>query len=375
MKIALVQFYNYHEEVLSPQIDFLLPDNEVFVLAPQNVLNNDYISYYKNYIHSKMFFDVKLSGILTFPIKIIFTLIKYFQLYHSFKIEKYDTIIFNTITKPFHFFIIKTLFNRVTKIHIIHNAQLYLSKRMVAKLDIFKKNLFISQDVYNFYLSNRNGLPAPSNFGWFYPFLSEEIISHPKNNKLLNDKINIIIPGAVMDSRRNYTGLFSALKKIEQEDTPFNLLFLGKCDTKKQKEISDLGLNRIITVFSEYIPGNEMLYYIKYADIIAFLIDSSIGENFQFYNRYKASGTSILCLSFGIPCLVSDSFKIDKALESRAIIYKDHNIESFFLDCIFGKITKESLQKLKALPVASQFSCKGQKEQYRTEIGVDHENI
>jgi hypothetical protein len=375
MKIALVQFYNYHEEVLSPQIDFLLPENKVFVFAPKNVLNNDYISYYKNSIQSKMLFDVKVSNTLTFFTKIISTFIKYFQLYHSFKIEKYETIIFNTITKPFHFFIIKILFNRVTKIHIIHNAQLYLSKKDAAKLNIFKKNLFLSKDVYNFYLSNRNEMSTSFNFGWFCPSLSEKIISLPQNNKLMDDKINIIIPGTVMNSRRNYTGLFYALKKIEQENTPFNILLLGKCDAKYQKEINNLGLNRIITVFSEYIPGNEMLYYIKYADIIAFLIDSSIGVNFQYYNRYKASGTSIFCLSFGIPCLVSDSFKIDKDLETGAIVYKDKNIESFFLDCISGKITKESLQKLKALPATSQFSCKNQKAQYRAEIGVDHETI
>jgi hypothetical protein len=375
MKIALVQFYNYHEEVLSPQIDFLLPDNELFIFVPPAVIDNDYIKYYKNKIHQKILFDIKISGILAIPVKVISILIKYFQLYGSLKKEMYDMIIFNTINKPFHLFIIKILFTRIKKIHIIHNAQLYLTKKYTAKLGMFKKNLFISQDVYDFYLSKTDELSTASNFGWFCPSLSEQVISIPKNTKLLDDKINIVIPGTVTDSRRNYTGLFSALQNFKQEDMPFNIILLGKCGAQRQKEISDLGLSRMITVFSEYIPGHEMLYYSKHADIIAFLIDSTIGENFQYYNRYKASGTSVLCLTFGIPCLVSDGFVIDKALKSRTITYKDCNISSFFLDCISKKITKETLGKLKSLPIDPQYSRKNQKKHYCMEIGASYGNV
>jgi hypothetical protein len=293
MKIALVQFYNYHEEVLSPQIDFLLPDNKLFIFAPSAVLGNDYIKYYETKIHKKILLDIKVSGFLSIPIKIISIFVKYLQLYASVKSENCDMIIFNTINKPFHFILIKILFSLEEKIHIIHNAQLYLTKNRMAKLAIFKKNLFISQDVYNFYLSKNNGRASLSNFGWFSPALSEEIISTPSDNKLIDSKINVVIPGIVKDYRRNYAGLFSVLQGLKQDDMPFNIILLGKCDAQKQKEIIDLGLSRMITVFPEYIPGNEMLYYIKHADIVAFLIDPTIGENFQYYNRYKASGTSI----------------------------------------------------------------------------------
>jgi hypothetical protein len=133
-----------------------------------------------------------------------------------------------------------------------------------------------------------------------------------------------------------------------------------------------MGLGQIIKSFTGYVPGQDMISYVKNADAIAFLIDSGIGDNFELYNKYKASGSSVFCLSFGIPCIVSDCFTIDRDLKKRAIIYPGTHIEYVFNDILSGKITKKLLKTLKDTPMPYQYSYDYQKKHYRKLIGIDN---
>jgi hypothetical protein len=113
-----------------------------------------------------------------------------------------------------------------------------------------------------------------------------------------------------------------------------------------------------------------MLRQIKNADAIAFLVDKTIGENNQLYNKYKASGTSAFCLSFGIPCIVSDDFLLDEALKNRAIIYHNSRIETVLFDIINGKLTKDHFKRLKQIPLPAEYSFDYQRRHYGECTGV-----
>jgi hypothetical protein len=358
---------------MAPQIDFLLPDNNLFIAAPLAVLQNDYIAFFGKRITPVEFKNSVFEGnkIINFFFRFFSILYKYFQLYSTYKNERFDLIIFNTINKPFHFIFIKLFFSDVNKIHIIHNSDHYLSQKKIKPLYLFKKNLFISNNVYGYFISKINNLADPFLFDWFLPTLSGIPLESNIPNILPSSKINIVVPGAVNDYRRNYSGLFDALKSLAVQEFPFTVILLGKMSSEKQSEINSMGLGHIIKSFTNYIPGRDMLYYVKNADAVAFLIDSKIGDGFQLYNKYKASGSSILCLSFGTPCIVSDHFTVDRDLKEKAITYPGTHIECIFNDIISGKITKKLLKKLKDIPLPHQYSHSYQKKHYRKLIGVE----
>jgi hypothetical protein len=118
------------------------------------------------------------------------------------------------------------------------------------------------------------------------------------------------------------------------------------------------------------VPGDEMLQTIKSADAIAFLVDKNIGDNYQLYNKYKASGTSVLCLSFGLPCIVSSDFHVDSALKDRSIIYPGSNIQKIFIDIMNGTLSKKYFTELKKKPLPIMYSADFQRSHYRKIIGL-----
>jgi hypothetical protein len=372
MKIALVQFYSYHEEVLAPQINFLLPDNELYIAAPKDAFSNDYIRPFHNSIKKFTFNDKKYNNRLVYdiPLRIFSILYKYFQLYIFIKKEDIKLLIFNTINKQFHFKLIRFYFRNVDKIHVIHNAQLFTTKRTIKALAMFKKNLFISIDVLNFYQKKFPHIDK-KNINWFFPGLNNLISSNKDEKNYCKDKIVIVVPGSVDCKRRNYEGLIDFLQKLDLKNVPFHIIFLGKISMDNQKMLINKGVNHIIETYTEYIPGKTMLHIIKNADAIAFLIDSSIGANATLYNKYKATGTAAFCLSFGIPCITSNDYTLNYGLENKAVVYEGSHIETVFNDIITGKLSKAYFKELRERSIPSIYSLEYQRSHYRSMIGIE----
>jgi hypothetical protein len=369
MKIAIVQFYAYHEEVLAPQIDFLLPDNELYVAAPEEIFSNDYIASFRDSIKKIFFSNRKYNkAIYNIPLRIFSIFCKYRQFSRIIKKENIKLIIFNTINKHFHFIFIRFYFKNIEKIHIIHNAQLFATQKEIKALGMFKKNLFISLEVLN-YQKEIFGA-AVENIDWFLPALGNFVSSEADEKYVCKDKIVIVVPGSVDYSRRNYEGLFGALEKVNNPSPILQIILLGKISPERQREIDRRGLGAIIKTYDQYVSGEEMLQTIKHADAVAFLIDRHIGDNYQLYNRFKASGTSALCLSFGVPCIVSDDFHIDEALRDRAIVYPGSDIEKIFINIMNGTWSKNYFMELKRKPLPLIYSAEQQRLHYREIVGL-----
>jgi hypothetical protein len=150
-------------------------------------------------------------------------------------------------------------------------------------------------------------------------------------------------------------------------------VFLGKCSVEFQKEIKEKRLDRFIKTYTDYVNGKEMLRTIKNADAVAFLIDKNIGGNCYLYNRYKASGSSVFCLSFGVPCIVSSDFLLDRGLSEKAVVYNGTHFEQILSGIRDGNVSKDFLKKLKTIPVSEQYSYEYQRDHYRMSIGVGKE--
>jgi hypothetical protein len=372
MNIALVQFYPYHEEVLSPQIEFLYRDHKLFLAAPKTVFDNDYISFYNQSYQAVKFPSLLFSSSLFLPFRITSILFKYAILFKAHINHHFDIIIFNTITKKFHFKIINLLFKNTKTIHIIHNSSAFISKKESNSLSIFHSNFFLSQGIYHHFIA-KTASYAPTPVNWFCPLLSGSIIENYESEKIRFDTsfINIVIPGSVDNKRRNYESLFFALVKYKNKnDITFKIYLLGKTNTDTQKKIKEMGIENIVITFTEYIAGKDMLYGIKNADAVAFLIDSKMGENFTFYNNYKVSGTTNLCLSFGTPCIVSTEYNLEKSLHNKALFYKNDKIGIVFDKIESGDLTKEYFARLKSLPLNNEYSFEYQRNQYLKAIGI-----
>lgn len=358
---------------MAPQINFLYNDHEIFIAAPESVHNNDYISHFKNN-YNAIIYKNSPRGKTSFFSRFFSIFIKYIILFKYHKLNKFDVIIFNTITKDFHFFLIKLFLNKVKKIHIMHNSQRFLNKKRLKILNLFFNNLLISYDAYNRFKNDIDNLiiPLPM-INWFYPLLPFSIIEDKKcfNITFNNSLINIIIPGSINEERRNYSSLFKALEVYKfKNDLKFKIYLLGKISFDMLEKIKILGLENIIIYFTEFISGLDMLNCLKNTDALAFLLDSKIGKNFINYNKYKVSGTTNLCLSFGTPCIVSDEYLLEDALREKALIYPNDKIGFIFEQIENGSLTKETFLKLRSLPLNTQCSYNYQKEHYLNALGI-----
>jgi len=377
MKIAIVQFYPYHEEVLVPQIDYLYNNHKLYIAAPESVFNNDYISHYKDKIHPIIYKNHTRKKIF-FLTRIFSILYKYIILLKYHKREIFDIIIFNTITYKFHYSIIKLFLKNVKKIQIMHNSQSFIIKNNINYLKLFFNNLIISYDAYSRFKNDINllFLPPSPPIDWFYPLLSLNIIKDKNNFNIIFDDsyINIVIPGSVDEKRRNYSSLFSALGKYKNKHAlKFKIYLLGKISSNIIEKLKNDGLCNIIYYYTEFISGYDMINCIKKADAVAFLLDSKLGENLHLYNNYKVSGTIGLCLSFGSPCIVSDEFFLESTLKNKAIVYPKDNIDYILSQIESGVLTKDYFTNLRSLPLDSKCSYEFQQEHYIKTLGIEND--
>jgi hypothetical protein len=241
---------------------------------------------------------------------------------------------------------------------------MFKTKGSIRSLSFFKKNLFISEEVYTYFIDTHIKYVDKLKYDWFLPCLNNFVPpNYDDSGYLSENKINIIVPGSVDDNRRNYNGLIDALDAMKDKDLPFQILFLGKISIDKRRLIDDKKLNHVIKTFHDYVPGKLMLSLIKNSDAIAFLIDNTI--DIRVYNTYKATGTSVLCLSFGLPCIVSDDFILDSGLKNKAVVYPKNNIEFILEKIISGDLTKDYFTRLKNIPLPKEYSPEFQRIHYK----------
>jgi hypothetical protein len=382
LNIALVQFYPYHEEVVGPQIDFLLRGNNLFLAAPKALFRNEYITAaapspppHNGRFKAIMFSDTKFPNSPFFaPFRLLSITLKYLKLYAYHLYHRFDMIIFVTLTKDFHFLFIKLFFGKAEKIHIMHNADYFLSPRTAKFLRPFKKNLLLSETAFKRFSKETASSIDPEKVDWFCPLLTAGLASGYQSAIMDTGGavINIVVPGGVDKSRRNYASLFRAAEQFKNSgNLKFKIYLLGKRGPEIRRFLRERGLDKIIITFDGYVPGGDMLYCVKNADAAAFLLDSKMEGNFSRYNTYKTSGATNLCLTFGTPCIVSSEYNLEEALKSRAVVYENDRIETVLDDITNGKLTKGYFSALRALPLPEKYRYENQRDHYRKTIGID----
>jgi len=155
-KVLIIEFNDFHEEVIIPQVEFLNSKKVMVHLFINSYIKNkgvDFKCYYINDIIPKNKFT---------KLKSIFSILSYV------KKNQIGTIVFNTLECKYVALLNLFLSKNLKKVAIVHNVDKFYEN----KLDL--KNFFVLSDNV---LKNAKQLCGEKyNFGSFYPLIFNERI-------------------------------------------------------------------------------------------------------------------------------------------------------------------------------------------------------
>ncbi|WP_128331361.1 hypothetical protein [Apibacter sp. HY039] len=233
-----------------------------------------------------------------------------------------DLIIFNTLHRNFQKF--NFLFKEKNTQILVHNGNFFFNSRKPDwKLFLKVKNLHL-QYYYlklifkeNIYFTKKIICEAKA-----YAFLNENIKQHFSTDEkkyitlplIYNkfnvepseqNKINIVIPGEVSQSRRNYQLVFKLLKYLSPKQI-MKFTFLGKIsDQSMLQSLHLLKKNRNnsveISYFRERIPQSEFDLTMNESHFVLCPLHKETQFYLQkeIYGQTKASGNEADCISYG----------------------------------------------------------------------------
>lgn len=255
-----------------------------------------------------------------------------------------DAVLFVTLVSPLKARLAALLLGRARLFQIVHNGQRYTpgaaSQRTLAA---FTQNLFLSQALSHQFRALHRNLPDRTvGFFWATNFCDDRAPIDPQD--LPASVVRIGVPGSVSPQRRNYRSLFSALEPLASSGAADRLrvYLIGRTPPDVHRHIVDHGLDRIIHVWTDYLPFDQMFVHVRSMDALALLVDETV-EFFQYYGKLKQSGSENLALAFRKPVVVSNALPLDPVLDASALRYPGAGIESVLNEIAAGRITRASL--------------------------------
>lgn len=345
-KVLIIEFNNYHEEVILPQVEFLNAEK----IEAHLYINSDIVK--KN-------IDLKYSYVNKITAKNKFTkLSSIFSILYYIKKNQIDTVIFNTLNCKYISILNTFLSKKLKKIAIVHNV------------DTFEKN---SLNLKNFFVLSENILKNVKrkytnkySFSYFYP-LMYNVQTFESSNSL---KLKVVIPGLVEFSRRDYLGLLSILKDTTLNNIEF--IILGDIDKLDgpivYKKIQEYNLENVVHVYHGFVPYDLYFNILKTADLIMPLIHPDI-ENFEKYHTTKITAAFSMAFSFKIPLLLYSSLnKLNEFKKYSA----GYDMDTLAL--ILQQLDKKKLQYLSEnMKNSEKFTFEYQRKNYIDFIGDNNE--
>ena len=341
MKIMIVEFNDFHEEVILSQLNFLIKERDINIHL---FINNN--------LSKKVDFYKFLNNSL--KINLINSKNKWTKFISLYKIREYiikhniDIVIFNTYECKYAKILFK--FINKSKISIIHNADKFLAHKT-------------SKNINNFFVLNKTvfetirNAKQDINISYFYPLIDYKI--QRKSNK--NNKIKIVIPGLIELSRRDYLGFIELINTINLERYEFILLgnILKNDGPIVYKMLEENRLLNRVKIYKGFIPYDEYFTTISNADLIMPLIHPNV-KNFEKYHKTKITAAFTMSFSFKIPLFLYEDFKKLDEYRNFSIFY---NLDSFKTK--LNTLDKENINLIKNIMEHSkEISFEKQKNKY-----------
>ena len=314
------------------------------------------------------YFSEKIFKILDIHTENIF-LTDNSALFETLEQKKYDLIIIGTVHR--HFNLYKTIVGKFKTAIIVHNLNFTKSSKWQLLKSIFKKDfkyrlklllkesLLDAPKVYqqSHYLLGIDKQMSKNNNLEFLPIYFNEFNSSESES----DTVNVVIPGTVSQSRRDYDSFFERLKQFRDIGVNYNIILLGKAAGKELKNIKLISaqLPQFITIqyFENKINQDIFDDWMMKADVLYCPIQKET-EFFsikEIYGKTKISGNIGDAIKYAKPAIFPESYASDlkfiiKEKRDLQTQFSEVSNQAFdFNNYIKENISEELIQLLKAL--------------------------
>lgn len=301
-KVALIEFYPFHSELLYSQLLFLYKSD----CTPILICNKD---------NGIDFETIKsLTTIKTYDFQKPYSLLKVWYFLLSSKINR---VVFNTAQGPSVLkFSLLPFPKRIKFSGILHNTnklnssfgQKIISKRV--------KSYLVLASYMKAYFPEKKGLSSIHINCAYAPSFNNSGIIKPEN------EVWIGVPGSIKYKRRDYDFLLELVSDTSFPDN-IKIVLLGNASKHEGptfiNKIKELGLEQKFIVFNNFVPDSQFQSYMKTFDFLFPLIHPST-PSADAYLKYKASGTFIQSSSYSKPMLCHKMFD-SKLFDYAALFY------------------------------------------------------
>ncbi|MEI6515781.1 MAG: hypothetical protein WCO77_07380, partial [bacterium] len=256
-RIALVEPNHSHEEVLFPLTELLRDRSDVYVVAPQTLLDVDLMRGMSSSCHAVPYINALPA---TRAGRIVGVLDKYSAIKKSMERIDPELIIFNSVPTLLDAALISLYFGKWRKIQVIHNFQNYLLPGAQSLYKLFDGNLVISEQVFRYIQEHH---PDFHHLDYVLPIFFDgfrvENDAEPGVEMGKPDYLTLGVFGAIEEDRRNYHGLLQAIKQVAatSHSPRFRIYLAGKAPLWLQQEVQKYHLENIVKIFSEFLPFKE----------------------------------------------------------------------------------------------------------------------
>jgi hypothetical protein len=344
-RVCVVELTTSHDNDAFSQMELLREHFEVHVVAPPQLLNMDLFRataqlYQARPLH-EMCSPNRWVRLARLPLAL-------------WRIRAYCTrvgaeaIVFNTTYTWVDLLLIVALFPRRKTFQVVHNYQRFLNPLAFRLFAWFANNMVLSEEVFDHIVKTHP--EAGGRLAFFLPIFFRSFMDtcpgrQPKW-KGGKAEFNLGVVGNVDQSRRNYQGLIDAVERVKAGGAAINfrIHMIGSAPPDFVEMIRRKGLEDCVSVYG-FCSFVDMFALSESVDLVFFLIDSAV-ENYQYYNKYKVSGTSVLLKTFRRVGVSSDDFLIDRTLKDTVLYYRGTDVGSVLEKLVCGEITHAQIAEL-----------------------------
>jgi len=289
-KVALIEFYPYHFELIHSQLLFLKADNysPLFICDKQNSANLEILK--------------KIAPIITYDFERIGSLFKLWQFLLKSHI---NYVVFNTAQgNRMVKFSLLPFPKKVKFLGILHNTN-KLNTSFGQKIINRKiKSYYVLASYMQKFFPKKKSVKSVHINCAYPPKFKNSTIQKPKNEIWLG------IPGSIEYKRRDYDFL---LKLAADKLLPNNvkIVLLGNASKYEGpvllKRIEELGIEQRFILFNHYVPDELFHYYMEALDFLLPLIHP-MTLSASAYLKHKVSGTFIQSYIYSKPMLCHNMF-------------------------------------------------------------------
>lgn len=289
-KVALIEFYPFHSELIYSQLLFLYKSNctPILICNKQNAINYETI---KNFATIKTY-DMQKPGSLL-------------RIWYFLLNSKINNVVFNTAQGPSVLkFSLLPFPKRIKFSGILHNTNKLNSSFGQRIITRRVKSYLVLASYMKAYFPQKNKISSIHvNCAYAPSFNNCELIKPEK-------EVWIGVPGSIEYKRRDYDFL---LELASDPSFPENIkiILLGNASKHEGpsfiKKLTEQGLEQKFIVFNNFVPDSQFQCYMKSFDFLLPLIHPTT-PSADAYLKYKASGTFIQSSTYSKPMLCHKMF-------------------------------------------------------------------